>query len=64
MGNVASLPDLPSTASASGVSGKVRLAVTPRTHGRYVLIWFTRLPPDGFGHYMVSVYGIVVAGTA
>jgi hypothetical protein len=27
-----------------------------------VLIWFTRLPPDGQGHYQVSVYSVSVDG--
>jgi hypothetical protein len=28
-----------------------------------VLIWFTLLPPDGQGHYQISVYNITVDGT-
>jgi hypothetical protein len=61
VGNSPSLA-LPVAASASGVGGSVRLAVTSRTAGRYVLIWFTRLPPDGHGHYQVSVYSVAVDG--
>jgi hypothetical protein len=55
-------PDLPTVASASGVDGTVRLALTTPATGRYVLIWFTRLPPDGHGHYQVSVYNVFVDG--
>ncbi len=55
-------PDLPVVASASGVGGTVRLALTIPATGRYVLIWFTRLPPDGQGHYQVSVYNVFVDG--
>jgi len=54
--------DLPTVASASGVGGTVRLALTAPATGRYVLIWFTRLPPDGHGHYQVSVYSAAVDG--
>jgi hypothetical protein len=61
VGNSPSLA-LPVTASASGVGGSVRLTVTSRAAGRYVLIWFTRLPPDGHGHYQVSVYSVSVDG--
>jgi hypothetical protein len=53
---------LPVTASASGVGGSVRLTMTSRAAGRYVLVWFTRLPPDGHGHYQVSVYSLSVDG--
>ena len=55
-------PDLPVVASVSGVGGTVRLALTTPATGRYVLIWFTRLPPDGYGHYQVSVYSVFVDG--
>ena len=36
-------------------------ATTPVT-ARYVLVWFTRLPSDGDGHYQVSVYSVAVDG--
>jgi hypothetical protein len=49
-------------ASAWDVSGDVRLTATVPAEGRYVLVWFTRLPPDGHGHYQVSVYSISVNG--
>jgi hypothetical protein len=62
-GNAPSLADLPSVASARDVSGTVRLAATAPAKGRYVLIWFTRLPPDLAGHYQISVYRAVVDGS-
>jgi putative peptidoglycan lipid II flippase len=55
-------PDLPVVASASDVGGTVRLGLTTPVTARYVLIWFTRLPPDGHGHYQVSVYSVQVDG--
>ena len=54
--------DLPTVASASGADGAVRLTMSHPAKGRYVLIWFTRLPPDGHGHYQVSVYNVSVDG--
>jgi hypothetical protein len=54
---------LASVASAFDVGGTQRLTVTGHARGRYVLIWFTRLPPDSQGHYQVSVYNAVVDGT-
>jgi hypothetical protein len=61
VGNSPSL-DTPPVASASGAGGNLQLAVTAPAKGRYVLIWFTRLPPAGQGHYQVSVYSVVVDG--
>ena len=31
-------------------------------HVRYLLIWFTKLPPDNAGTYQASVYKITVQG--
>jgi hypothetical protein len=55
--------DLPTVASASGVGGTVRLTPSSAS-GRYVLIWFTRLPSDGQGHYQVDVYHVSVGGVS
>lgn len=63
VGNSPSL-DLPTVAIAAGADGVVRLTATTPVEGRYVLIWFTRLPPDGHGHYQVSVYSATVDGAA
>ena len=60
-GNSPSL-GLPVVASASDAGGTVLLKATTAAAGRYVLIWFTRLPPDGHGHYQVSVYSVEVDG--
>lgn len=54
--------DLPTVASAWDVGGDVRLTATTPAEGRYVLVWFTRLPPVGQGHYQVSVYNVSVDG--
>lgn len=55
-------PDLPVVASAPEVHGTVLVEITKPVTGRYVLIWFTRLPPDGHGHYQASVYDVDVDG--
>ena len=57
------LSALTSVASAFDAGGSVRLTATAPTRGQYVLIWFTRLPPDSQGHYQVSLYSAVVDGT-
>ena len=56
------LPDLRSVARSSGVGGTIRLSLTTPVQARYLLIWFTQLPPDASGKYQVSVYDITVQG--
>jgi putative peptide zinc metalloprotease protein len=41
----ATLPTFTTVATADGVGGRHTFKVTKRTTGRYVLIWFTKLPP-------------------
>ena len=54
--------DLAVAATAADVGGTVKLTVPTPVTGRYVLIWFTRLPPDSLGHYQVKVYDVTVDG--
>lgn len=56
--------DLPTVASAYDAAGTVRLTATPPGKGRYVLIWFIRLPSSGQGHYQVDLYNVSLDGTA
>lgn len=63
VGNAASLADLSTVAAATDAGSTVRLPATGAS-GRYVLIWFTALPPNGQGEYQVSVYHVAVDGTA
>ncbi len=53
---------LPRVASSSDTGGTVQLQLSAPVHVRYVLIWFTKLPPDAAGTYQVSVYKITVQG--
>ena len=53
---------LPTVASASNTGGAVQFRLGPPAHVRYLLIWFTKLPPDNAGHYQASVYRITVKG--
>ena len=64
VGDTAALADLSIVAAATDVGGTVRLPAEIRASGRYVLIWFTALPPIGQGKYQVSVYDATVDGTA
>jgi hypothetical protein len=54
--------DLSTAASAYDVGGTVRLTPSQPVRARYVLVWFTLLPPDAAGTYQVSVDSITVDG--
>jgi eukaryotic-like serine/threonine-protein kinase len=62
VGTTAALADLSTVATATNAGGSVRLSAATRVSGRYVLIWFTALPPNGQGNYQVSVYSATVDG--
>jgi cytoskeletal protein RodZ len=53
---------LPPVASAANAGGTVKLQPDTPVHVRYLLIWFTKLPPDNAGTYRASVYRITVQG--
>ncbi len=64
VGAAPSLADLPPVAQAASMSGVVHLRLTTPAHGRYVLIWFTSLPPDPAGTFQASVYDVRLEGQA
>jgi hypothetical protein len=49
-------------AHAGNIGGTVRLVLSSPLRARYVLIWFTLLPPNGAGMYQESVSRVVVNG--
>ena len=53
---------LPAVARVSDAGGTAQLKPGAPVHVRYVLIWFTKLPPDNAGHYQAAVYRITVQG--
>lgn len=62
VGDTPSLASLPPVARAAGASGTVSLRPASHAHGRYVLIWFTRLPADSAGTFQASVHDIKLEG--
>jgi hypothetical protein len=56
------LSSLRVAAAASDVGGTVRLHLQSPQQARYVLIWFTLLPPNGVGQYQATIYHVVVNG--
>jgi len=63
VGNTTLPGGLPVAASASDVGGTVQLRLNTPVSGRYVLIWFTQLPPDSQGKYQVTVRSAAIYGT-
>jgi cytoskeletal protein RodZ len=62
VGDQRNLGALRPVAGWAGRGGIVRLGLSHPARGRYVLVWFTRLPQDPAGTYQAAVYGIGVKG--
>jgi cytoskeletal protein RodZ len=56
------LADLRQVAASTGAGGTVQLSLASPVQARYLLIWFTTLPPDTSGTYQATVYDITVKG--
>jgi hypothetical protein len=54
--------DFTVAATADNTGGTVRLTLRHPASARYLLIWFTELPPNGAGQYQESVYHVLVNG--
>jgi len=50
-------------AAVKDAGGDVHLALAGPERARYLVIWFTRLPPESAGTYRATVYEIQVKGT-
>jgi hypothetical protein len=62
VGDSSSVSSLTTVATEAGVGGTVQVKLSSPAQARYVLIWFTKLPPDGSGTYQLDVYNISVSG--
>ncbi|HEX3966188.1 MAG TPA: hypothetical protein VHZ03_57690 [Trebonia sp.] len=62
VGNSTVLADMIAVGGAADAGGTVRLPAVLAASGRYVLVWFTQLPPDTPGKYQVDVYDVTVDG--
>jgi hypothetical protein len=63
VGQAPELTALPPVARAASAGGVLRLRLARPARGRYVLIWFTRLPPGPAGAFEASVHDVRLAGT-
>ena len=62
VGDRPTLAAMPRVARSAGPGGVVRMTLASPARGRYVLVWFTSLPPDPAGTYKAEIYGIGVKG--
>jgi hypothetical protein len=62
VGNGTAPEDFRVAAAADDTGGAVRLTFRHPASARYLLIWFTLLPPNGEGNYQESVYHVLVNG--
>jgi Helix-turn-helix domain len=62
VGDGTGLQDFKVVATADNTGGTVRLTLRHPASARYLLIWFTQLPPNGAGQYQESVYHVLVNG--
>jgi hypothetical protein len=62
VGSKPALARMPVVARASGARGVVRLHLSRPARGRYVLVWFTRLPTDPFGTFRAHVHHVGLRG--
>jgi hypothetical protein len=62
VGNGTATQDLQLAATANSVSGVVKLTLRHPVAARYLLIWFTQLPPNGSGQYQETVSHVAVTG--
>ena len=62
VGTAPRLADLPPVARAANAAGVLNLRPGTPARGRYVLIWFTGLPPDPAGTFQARVYDLQLTG--
>jgi putative peptide zinc metalloprotease protein len=50
-------------ATADGIGGTHYFRATGSVQGRYVLIWFTKLPPAGPDKFQAQIFNVIIRGT-
>lgn len=60
----ATLHSFTTVAQAGNVSGTHTFTVSSKASGRYVLIWFTKLPPNSSGQFEAEVFNVTLRGAS
>jgi putative peptide zinc metalloprotease protein len=58
----ATLASFTTVATADDIGGTHTFTTHSLASGRYVLIWFTKLPPDGHAGYAAQIYNVTIRG--
>jgi hypothetical protein len=64
VGTAPVLAGLDTVAHQADTGGVVRFRLASPARGRYVLIWFTRLPPDPAGTFRAEIWNVRLEGRA
>ncbi len=62
LGASPALSALPVVTTATAARDQLSLPLASPAKARYVLLWFTRLPPDGTGTYQLFVHQVAIQG--
>jgi len=62
LGAAPDLTALPVVATGTATRDQLSLPLASPAKGRYVLLWFTRLPPDDAGTYQLFVHQVAIKG--
>jgi len=62
LGAAPDLTALPVVATATASRDQLSLPLASPARARYVLLWFTRLPPDNAGTYQLFVHQVAIQG--
>ena len=62
LGVAPDLSVLPVVTTATATRGQLSLPLASPAKARYVLLWFTRLPPDDAGTYQLFVHQVAIQG--
>jgi len=62
LGTAPDLSALPVVTTATASRDQLRLPLASPVKARYVLLWFTRLPPDDAGTYQLFVHQVAIQG--
>jgi hypothetical protein len=62
LGAAPDLRALPVVAAGTAARDQLRLPLASAARARYVLLWFTRLPPDDAGTYQLFVHQVAIQG--
>lgn len=62
LGTAPNLSTLPVVKTVAATGDQLSVPLTVPVRARYVLLWFTKLPPDGSGTYQAFVHQVTVQG--